>query len=52
LGEYVQTGEPLLYVHVQSAAQFNAVQEQLLNAFTLADQAPESIPAVYEIIRA
>jgi len=52
LGESVQAGEPLLYVHVQNAAQFSAVQEQLLNAFTLADQAPESIPAVYEIIRA
>jgi len=50
-GEKITQGEPLLYVHVQNEKQFDDVKSNLLNAFSISKVAPESLPAVYEVIR-
>lgn len=50
-GESVRQGDPLLVAHVQDQAQLDAVKNRVLNAFTIADQSPETYPAVYETIR-
>lgn len=50
VGEAVQTGEPLLYVHARSEQQFAAVKPRLLAAIEITDAAVAPLPQVYETI--
>lgn len=51
IGEAVDQGQPLMTVHVQNEAQFDAVKDLLTKAFTISyDPVPELKP-VYETVR-
>jgi thymidine phosphorylase len=51
-GEPIKAGEPLLYVHVQSQAQFDQVEQMLRDAIVIAEQPCESLTPVFETISA
>ncbi len=51
IGDQIQEGEDLMVVHAQSAEDFSRVKDRLLEAHRWRDEAVDSLPHVYEIIR-
>lgn len=51
-GEAIQSGEPMLYVHVQNQQQFDEVEQMLRDAIQISDSACEPLTPVFETISA
>jgi pyrimidine-nucleoside phosphorylase len=51
IGDAVDAGAPLAWLHVHRPADADAVRARVLGAFTLADAAPPATPLVLEAIR-
>jgi pyrimidine-nucleoside phosphorylase len=51
IGERVARGEPLLTLHVNDRAKFNAARERLLAAYEFSDTPPPSPSLIHQVIR-
>jgi len=51
IGDYVEKGEPLLYIHANDQARLEQARQRLLGAFAFTETEPPTPPLIYEVIR-
>jgi pyrimidine-nucleoside phosphorylase len=51
IGDYVEKGEPLLYIHANDQARLEQARQRLLGAFAFTEAEPPTPPLIYEVIR-
>ncbi len=51
IGDYVEKGEPLLYIHANDLSRLEEARQRLLRAFAFSESEPQAPPLMYEVIR-